>query len=176
MDPIRTYLAAKAAASRANDWAASLRQAPRRPLPRFVAPREAWSYWEAHGAPYSGDPLWGLADFYLHPQRTQALLEGVPGAAAPVDCDDLAVWAAYCLRQTDGIRPRIVTLVDAALVGSHVICVGEGPGRLRWAIDTNGYSELPDLEPATLLEEWGRIYPDTAYVAAIETPYPFEEG
>lgn len=172
--PIHLYLDAKAAASRANDWAASLRGAPRRrALPRFTQARDAWAYWAAHGAPYNGDPLWGLADFYLHPERTQALLEGVPGSGAPVDCDDLAVWACACLRQTEGLRPRIVTLVDAGLVGSHVICVGEGHGPLRWAIDTNGYRELVDLSPAALCEEWGRIYPGTRYVAAIDTPYPF---
>lgn len=176
MDPIKAYLDAKAAASRANDWAAGLRGAARTlDLPRFAKPEDAAVYWHTHGAPYTGDPLWGALDFYVHPTRYQAILEGRPGSAAPVDCDDLAVWSFACLRQTEGLTPRVVTLVDAGITKSHVICVGKGHGPQYWAIDTNGFRFLHNWSAPTLLEEWGLIYPDTAYVAAVDTPYPFEE-
>lgn len=164
---------AKSGWSRLNDWL--MGGADRRPIPAFATPAEAARYLMDR-ALYTGDPLSGAADFYLHPTRLQAALEGGREALVQlsIDCDDYASWAYAALDRIPNCTPFLFTLRDANGWGHHVICV------YRWnlrygAIDTNGHRELPDLAPETLCRVWSEIYQRAGYryVEAISTPYPF---
>lgn len=168
------YLAAKSAWSRAWSWLNP--SAPRRPVPRFGTPQEVSQYLMDH-AVYTGDPGGGAVDFYTPPEVFQAAMEAGKVAAArlSIDCDDYAAYAFAALRQIPGCSPQMYTLIDAGLVGSHVICAFYGPGALVGAIDTNGFHTLPDLLPNTLCKAWTAIYAREGYryIDAVPTPFPF---
>ena len=171
---VALYLGAKAGWSLANDH--MMMGVPRRPVPSFDTPQAAATYYQGHGNLYTGDPLYGAADLYTHPNRVQAAIEIGPEQQRRtfIDCDDVAGWYLTALRGKPGITARIVTLVDAHLVGSHVICVGLHNGQ-PFGLDTNGYRDLPDLTEATLCKVWSDLYASEGYtyVAALDTPYPF---
>lgn len=170
------YLERKAEWSKQIDEAAShAGKAPRRDAPHFATPQEAWNYIQAHGNPYTGDPLWGVGDYYLSPSRLVAALETDLAAInrLHIDCDDIAGLAYVMLR--DATDARLVTLYDAGLVGSHVIAIFKTPDGKFWAIDTCGLRELPDVDEETLCREWRLIYSERGYnyTMAVDSPYPF---
>lgn len=168
------YLDLKRGWSVAND--AFTLGAPRAPVPRFGSPAEAAAYYQQKGNPYTGDPAWGALDFYTDPRRLQAALEAGPDAVKRlfIDCDDVAGWYHAAVRQMPGYTSHLVTLIDERIVGSHVICVYQGPGGAG-ALDTNAHRPLPDLNEATLCGVWSNIYAGNGYryIGAIATPYPF---
>lgn len=167
---VEAYLQAKAQWSIAND---ALRWwEPRRSVPVFHSPGEVAAY--VARLAYTGDPLGGVADFYANPQRLAAAIENGTARNQPADCDDFAGLAFVALRQIRGVEARIVTLVDAGVKGSHVICVYKH-GQTFGAIDTNGLRLLSDLSEATLCRTWSDLYKAEGYtyVLALTTPYPF---
>jgi uncharacterized protein (TIGR02466 family) len=110
---VRLLDASKRAASRLVAWLAGV---PRRPLPAFTSPHAAWDYLAARYT-YTGDPVYGVVDFYWHPEVLQAALEAGTAARLPVDCDDVAAWAHAALSAM-GAAPGLVVLyeeIDAAL-------------------------------------------------------------
>lgn len=149
--------------------------APRAPVSAFATPAEVGAYLMAHAA-YTGDPLGGAADFFLHPERLQAAMNEGPEALKrlSIDCDDYATWAYAALSKVPGCEPRIYTLLDTGLVGSHVVCAYTWRFRCG-VIDTNGHRELPDLSERTLCDVFTAIYRTRGYryVSATVTPYPF---
>lgn len=152
------------------------RSEPRAPLPLFATPRGAWEYLNARYT-YTGDPLGGAADFYLHPERLQAALEAGPAAVKglSIDCDDVASWSYAALAKIPGCNPTMFTLMDnSGKFGHHVICGFRWNGQYG-AIDTNGYRPLATLDPATLCATWTQVYSSLGYTydMAVVTPYPF---
>jgi hypothetical protein len=179
---IIAYLATKAAWSATNNtivwWY------PRKPIPRFGSPTEAWAYWVQHGNPYTGDPTFlgipgtaGAGDLYIDPQRIQAAFEAPDRQRQldqlSIDCDDTAGWHCKAIKQMPGYNAEIRTLVDAGLSWSHVIVVFVSPDGKSGAVDTNGVHTLPDLSESTLCAHWKRLYPAANYIAAVASPYPF---
>lgn len=163
------------------DWSVAndrfLLGVPRAPVPQFNGPAAAAAYYQHQkGNPYTGDPIWGVLDFYTDPRRLQAALNAGPDAVRRlfIDCDDVAGWYLAALRQMPGYQAHIMTLIDERIVGSHVICVYQGPGGCG-ALDTNGHRALPNLDEATLCEVWSSIYAGNGYhyIGALATPYPF---
>lgn len=178
---IQTYLALKAGWSFLVDRFFSPIQ--RKPLPVFATPREVSDYLQRY-AVYTGDPLQGAADFYTDPQVFQSAMElgqqiGKEVAFAKlnchIDCDDYAGYALKACQQIKGCSVRLITLEDiSAHFGSHVICAGLWNGGY-FAIDTNGYRDLPNWNRETLCKVWNAIYSGRGYnyIDAIESPYPW---
>lgn len=165
--------ALKSAWSRVND--AIKAPEPRAPIPSFPTPENAATYLLAHSR-YTGDPMGGAADFYLHPNRLQAAMNAGPEAIVrlAVDCDDYATWAHQALLTIPECAPQLFTLQDGNGWGHHVVCA------YRWrtrcgVIDTNGHRILPDLRPETICSVFTALYASRGYryVAAVPTPYPF---
>lgn len=159
--------------SRVND--AMMGGAARAALPSFTSPDAAAVYLMEH-ALYTGDPGGGAADFYLHPKRLQAAMNAGPDAVKrlSVDCDDYATWAYQALLTVPECVPQIFTLLDAGLVGSHVVCAYRW-GLLSGVIDTNGHRYLINIEPDTLCSAFTDVYASRGYryIAASPTAYPF---
>jgi len=129
---IKSYLALKAQVSR---WVACFDCDKRSRLPMFTSHLELADYM-ANNFRYVPDPAGGALDFYTHPERTQYEIEA-HSHAWPCDCDDYAVYAYQALTQMPGYTPQILTLVDAGIKWSHVICLfHHGPE--VWILDTNG--------------------------------------
>lgn len=176
MEPlVQFYNALKAGWSRVNDFL--MGGAPRRPVPKLGSPEQAGAYLMGH-AVYTGDQWGGAGDNYVNPERFQYSMETGDWSRIQTDCDDYATWAYAALRQIPGVTPQIVTLLDAGVKFSHVICVytQDGPaGRHYGAIDTNGHRPLANIEPGTLCKVWTGIYgPQGAnYISATPTDYPF---
>jgi hypothetical protein len=161
--------------SRAADWIK--RAEPRTPIPKFKTPTDVAAYIQAHGA-YTGDPLNGAADFFLHPERLQAAMEAGPEAVArlPIDCDDWAAWSFAALRRIAGCKPVLYTLEDGSgKWGHHVVCGYTWRGGAG-VIDTNGQRRLVTLSEEQLCATFTELYKPRGYtyVAANPTPYPFD--
>lgn len=171
LDAIPVYLASKAAWSRAND--ALLFWAPRSTVLRFTSARAAADYYASKGNPYTGDPMGGALDHYRHPERTQAYLDGKDsnGGRVWIDCDDVALYYERAIRSST-IGAKVVTLVDERIVMSHVVCVGADADG-AFLLDTNGYRQIADTRPETIIAAVGAIYPAARYVAALDTPLPW---
>lgn len=173
-DNVQLFLQRKAEWSQAIDQLAGP-QAPRLQVPIISTPAEAWAFIQDHGNPYTGDPVFGLGDYYLAPTRLVAGMK--QGLAAinrlHIDCDDIAGLAFVMLR--DLCQAKLVTLVDPWIVGSHVLATAKTADGRCWAIDTNGCRELADLSEPTLCQTWRAIYESRGYdyTMAIESPYPF---
>lgn len=173
------YLLAKATWSVLNDamvvWAQRLPVESRSPeacngMLKAAAPLDK-PHWPT---PWKPDPVVGIGDFYNNPNRVEwALRQPDPRAGAASlpsnDCDDTAAWAYVATRRWGGGGSRLMSLVDATVSKSHVICVGRRANGSWWAIDTNGLTELPDGDPATLCAIWGKMY-GVNYVAAHDSP------
>jgi hypothetical protein len=159
----------KRSASRLVAWFSGV---PRRSVPAFTSPHAAWDYLAARYT-YTGDPVYGVVDFYVHPEVLQAALEAGTAARLSVDCDDVAAWA-YTALSAMGAEPELVVLYDRGLRGSHCVCVYRWNGQ-PGAIDTNGVHALPDLTEATLCAHWSGLYARVGYVytAAVPVAYPF---
>jgi hypothetical protein len=157
--------------SRVNDQI--MRGAPRRPIPSFVSPEAVGAYAIARFK-YQGDRFNGAGDNYTHPERIQYGMETGDWGNMPADCDDLALWAYQALKTVPGCSPYIVTLRDAGVVGSHVVCAYR-QGSTCGVIDTNGHRLLTDLTSATLCRVFTEVYARLGYryVEAVITPYPF---
>lgn len=167
----RAWLPVKAHISR---WIA--RRSPRSPLPAFRSPGELAAYMRQR-LEYVADPLGGALDYYTHPETVQHQIEH--GGWHSQDCDDHAVYAYLALSRMPGIRPRLVTLVDARITMSHVVCAFRTEGGGFGVIDTNGLrfwaaTIKPEDEDRLLVERFGGLYRCT-YVAALTTPYPFKD-
>ena len=172
------YLDAKASWSTWNDRL--MPTAPRAPVPALAPGAAVALYRDTYGNPYSGDPMYGSGDFYLHPERVMAALLDGPEALRRlfIDCDDVAGLYLAMVRQVPGYEARLVTLIDPSVRGnnsSHVICVYTGPDGKHGALDTNGHIPLPDLEELTLCAVWSALYDNRGYtyLGALATPYPF---
>ena len=153
---------------------------PRRPIPVFETPADASRYYFTdHGNPYTGDPLWGVVDFYTHPGRLQAALDAGKEAVARlfIDCDDVSLWYAWAIAKMPGYEAQIVTLIDHRVVGSHVVCLWRGHGR-QGVVDTNGHRDLPDLTERTICDAFTAIYQPRGYVyrGACPSPTPWPEN
>jgi hypothetical protein len=157
----------KRAASRLWDW---LSGGPQRPVPHFENPQAAWDYLSARYT-YTGDPLNGALDFYVHPEKFQWALEENLAHKLPVDCDDVAAWAYLALKNI-GANPHLIAIYDEGLRGAHCICVYMLNGRCG-AIDTNGHTLLPDLHDQTLCQHWSNVYRDRGYVYTTVVPLSF---
>ncbi len=159
----------KRAASRLVAWLAGV---SRRPVPVFTSPQAAWDHLAARYT-YTGDPVYGVVDFYWHPEVLQAALEAGTAARLPVDCDDVAAWAHAALSAM-GAAPGLVVLYEESLRGAHCVCVYRWNGQAG-AIDTNGVHTLPDLDEATLCAHWSGLYAREGFVytAAVPVAYPF---
>lgn len=164
------YLTNKNGWSWANDWACWWHA--RKAVPHVASPSAAWDYLK--NVPYTGDPFGGVGDFYTHPERIVAEMAAGTARNMHLDCDDVAVLAHVMTRQIPGCVSRVVTIVDAGVVGSHVLCVGTFNGQ-PWAIDTNGYRHLPDLTETTLCRVWNDIYASRGYryFMAVDTASPW---
>jgi len=161
--------------SRANDWIK--RGEPRAPVPTLISPQAVAEYIGARFI-YTGDPLNGGADFYLHPERLHyAMLQGPEFVKRlAVDCDDLASLAYLMLSKVHGCRPTLYTLEDSSgRWGHHVVCAYEWYGAAG-VIDTNGHRRLLSLTPEQLCSMFTGIYMSRGYnyTAALPTPYPFD--
>lgn len=185
---VAAYSFLKAGWSLANDLIVrALGLASYRPVPRYPTPEAAAAYLLAH-AIYTGDPANGAVDFSIPAERLQDAMERGPDAfkRLHVDCDDFATWAVKALALM-GYDARLITLrcrlgIGPENWGHHVIAVATGQGRTV-GIDTNGFRELPDNQPATLCRVWSDLYkavrlPDGriasyVYVEAVETANPF---
>lgn len=180
---IRTYLEKKAEWSVWNDTYVSIFQSMGPPIkkriPNFGNPEAVAAYYTKKGSPYTGDPVWGAGDHYLHPNRFYMALENGTWRSNYIDCDDIAGFAHIACQMIPGVRSKVVTLFDRYIKGSHVICVGTDAYGRTFAIDTNGFRWLPDLDEATLCRVWRALYLNPAigqdfdYKYAIDTPYPF---
>lgn len=168
------FNAAKNTWSRVNDWL--MGGAPRRPIQVFASPAEAAAYLQQHGA-YTGDPLGGVADFVLSPDRLQAAMEAGPEALSrlSIDCDDWSAWAFAALRQIPDCKPQLYTLWDdSGRFGHHVVCGYTWRGGAG-VIDTNGHRRLVALTPEQLCVTFTSIYTSRGYhyTAARPHDYPF---
>ncbi|MBP7648430.1 MAG: hypothetical protein KA744_01155 [Phenylobacterium sp.] len=161
----------KAGWSRANDQI--MRGAGRRPIGPFGSPEAVGNYAMARFK-YRSDLGNGAFDNYTHPERIQYGMETGDWGNMPADCDDLALWAYQALKTVPGCSPYIVTLRDAGVVGSHVVCAYR-QGSTCGVIDTNGHRLLTDLTSATLCRVFTEVYARLGYryVEAAITPYPF---
>ena len=168
---IASYTQAKSGWSRAIDYI--WRKEPRRPVPLFASPKDAAGYLMAR-AKYTGNPLNGAADFYTNPERIQWAMETGDFTQLYIDCDSFAAWAYVALRKIPGCAPQIYTLLDAGLVGSHVVCAFTWNG-LRGVVDTNGYRELSDVSPQAICVEFTRVYAQRGYryIQAVATDCPW---
>lgn len=162
---------AKSLWSRINDWV--MRDAKRRQIPSFESPHGVSLYLSRYFV-YRGDRFGGAGDNYTNPERLQYAMETGDWGGMPTDCDDLAIWAYRALLTIPECQPVIVTLRDAGVSGSHVICT------YRWhsvcgVIDTNGNRTLPNLDAETLCSTFNEIYKTLGYryVEAVTTDYPF---
>ena len=161
--------------SRANDWIK--RGEPRAPVPTLTTPQAVADY-IGRSFVYTGDPLGGAADFYLHPERLHyAMIQGPEYVKRlAVDCDDLASLAYLMLSKVSGCTPALYTLEDGSgNWGHHVVCVYDWYGATG-VIDTNGHRRILNLTPERLCATFTDIYRSRGYkyVAALPTPYPFD--
>lgn len=146
---------------------------PRRAVPRVSHPGDVAAY--VATVPYTGDPIGGAADFYIHPERIVAALQAGTANHEPIDCDDFAGLAYVMLRQIPGCVPKVVTLLDeSGKFGHHVVCVYEFNGN-KGVIDTNGHTLLPYLSESIICRRFSEIYKSLGYryFAALDSPYPF---
>lgn len=151
----------------------------RSPVPLFLTPVGAAAYYAvAKGNPYTGDPLWGVVDFYTHPGRLAWALEQGPEAIRRlfIDCDDVAAFYLFAVQQMPGYEAQLVTLIDERIVGSHVVCLWRGGGA-QGILDTNGYRVLSNLTEATICATMTDLYAGRGYhyVGACDTPYPWTQ-
>lgn len=165
----------KTAWSRVND--AIMRGSNRVPLPCFNSPAEASAYLMAH-AVYTGDPLGGAADFFLHPERLQAAMQQGESYVRrlSVDCDDWGSWAYAALALIPDCHPQLYTLEDSSgQWGHHVVCAYTWRGDQHGVIDTNGHARLLDRTQEQLCRRFTGVYKSRGYIftAAVATPYPF---
>jgi hypothetical protein len=154
------------------DWTL-LASLPRRPIGPFTSPLAVWQYLEARYV-YTGDPWDGRIDLVLNPYKLQGMLEKGKEYAKrlPVDCDDVAAWAFKALKTIPGCTAQMFAIYDPyPSKWAHCICVYELNGKFG-AIDTNGHRELANLQSATILNEWDRIYKVT-YTVINEVHIPF---
>lgn len=170
------YLRLKVQISQFNNQMMS--SSPRRPVPKFATPYDACQYYAVtHGNIYTGDPFYGVVDIYTHPERVQAAIEIGPEQIKKtfIDCDDVACWYYAALLQMPGYTPKIITLIDSNVVGSHVLCGYTAPDGHFGVLDTNGLHYLLDLKPTTLCALWNEIYKDRGYnyIDAVDCAYPF---
>lgn len=172
---IPIFNACKSAWSRVNDWIK--RGSPRVPVPPLTTPQAVADYIGARFI-YTGDPLGGAADFYLHPERLHAaMLEG-PAAVKrlSVDCDDLASLAYLMLSKVPDCSPQLYTLEDSSgKWGHHVVCAYTWRGDVHGVLDTNGIARLLSPGPDELCRHFTGIYRSLGYTytAAVPTRYPF---
>lgn len=150
---------------------------PRRVMPIFRTPEEVVNYYFTEkGNPYTGDPLYGVLDYYLHPERLAHALEAGPEAikGRHIDCDDVAGFYHRAIALMPGYTSAVVTLIDHRVIGSHVVCPWEGGGRVG-ACDTNGFAILPDLSEKTLCDHFTEVYRKRGYqyLGAVEGFYPW---
>ncbi len=160
--------------SRANDWIK--RGEPRAPVPSLDSPQAVADYIGARFV-YTGDPLAGAADFWLHPERLHAAMLQGPDAVRrlSVDCDDLASLAYLMLSKVPGCRPTLYTLEDSSgKWGHHVVCAYDWFGAAG-VIDTNGHRRLVALTQEQLCVTFTAIYKSRGYIytGASPTPFPF---
>ena len=167
------YLAFKASVSAVNDHL--LPNARRVVVPPMTPVDAAKFYHDDHNNPYTGDPVFGVVDFYTNPNRLQAGLVSGSVSGLFIDCDDVAGWYHTAVRQTPGYTSRVVTLIDHRIVGSHVICPYMAPDGTHGVLDTNGHHILPDLEESTICDFFTNLYKAEGYVylGMLDSPYPF---
>ena len=156
--------------SRVNDQV--MRGAGRRPVPALASPEAVGAYLMTHGR-YTGDLAGGALDNWTHPERFQCAME-TGDWRLPIDCDDFSAWAYVALLKVPGCEPQIMTLLDAGVVGSHVVCVYR-QGEHFGVIDTNGHRSLPSRDATTLCQTFTALYASRGYryVSATPTPFPF---
>lgn len=157
----------KRAASRFWDWASG---GARAAIPQFDNPQAAWNYLSSRYT-YTGDPLNGALDFYVHPEKFQYALENGTAQNLPIDCDDVAAWAYLALHKL-GAAPHLMAIYDEGLRGAHCVCVYVLNGRCG-AIDTNGHVLLPDLHDETICRHWSNVYRERGYVYTTVVPLSF---
>lgn len=172
---IPLFNAAKSAWSRFNDWIK--RGEKRAPVPALTSPQAVADY-IGHRFIYTGDPLGGAADFWLHPERLHAaMLEGPEAVRRlSVDCDDLASLAYLMLSKVPECHPTLYTLEDTSgKWGHHVVCAYTWRGDVHGVIDTNGLTRLLSPSPQHLCTVFTAIYRSRGYeyTSAVPTPYPF---
>lgn len=123
--------------------------------------------------PYTGDWLFGALDSYLSPKRFAYVLTSANPAMLVqgyrIDCDDVAILAHEALRQHPDVEwSKVVTLVHAWVIKSHVICVGKLKDGRGFTLDTNGLIYHDRVDDEYLRAYFGFAY-STNYVTAVET-------
>lgn len=139
---------------------------------------------------YKTDPLWGLKDYYTHPETVQYEVNNKT-RTQPYDCDDLAVYA-YALAEAAGVARancRIWNLIInppqqiSQMWANHVIaCFRHDNGQGTWwgVIDTNtAYNDqvfwhlgTEEQAMARFIEQFSGIY-KVNYYKIIPVQYPF---
>lgn len=141
-------------------------------------------------APYRLDPLWGLKDYYTHPETVQYEID-YNTRKQPYDCDDLAVYA-HALAEAAGVSRdncRIWNLIInppqqvSQMWANHVIAAfrhDNGQGTWWGVIDTNTayhgqifwHLGTEEEAKARFVQQFSGIY-NVNYFKIIPVQYPF---
>ncbi len=132
---------------------------------------------------YTGDPLWGIDDYYLHPEYVQFCIDTDQKDRIPVDCDDYACYAYMGLQSIGCQGVQMLNLITNPLYlwdlkMCHVICkfeyfwngnwwvgiIDTNPG-IRWFLKNNTWENK-------VRETFGNMY-KIEYKYLIPVQYPF---
>lgn len=152
------YLGWKARWSRA---IAGRYQTERKSIPAFDSVEELEMY-RRDRFRYRNDPMFGLLDYYQHPEHLMVTQAG--------DCDCQAVWVYKALQSMFDHRAEIVTIVSPVVWKNHVFCAVTRPDGRLCSIDTRGLHEHRDQ--ADMIDFYNRAF--KTRFRAYPTSYPFE--
>jgi hypothetical protein len=151
------FLTAKQAWSRK---IAATFQRKRLPLPAFNSLEEIEWYRLEHFR-YRNDPLFGVLDYYQHPEHLMVSKRG--------DCDCQATWVYQAAQSLAGHQAEIITVVTWQIWKNHVFCAISTPDGRLYSIDTRGLHPHEDRQD--MLAYYNRAF-RTRY-RPYHTDYPF---
>lgn len=135
-------------------------------VPTFATPDALWDYLRRY-IPYTGDPAlpWqegktaGALDYTVHPLRLLYHAENNRAYVksgyqffwpqhVAVDCDDVALLAAWLSEYSGLGKAQVVLLVGTPASATHAICVLQHPDGRVTSLDTSGVHAHASMQAA----------------------------
>ena len=165
------YLRNKAALSRFIEGTISVTGSPKSDVIKTKHPKDTWDYFKSKGEPYYGDPMWGVFDFYVHPARSQYIIDGgsIPVISRPFDCDDLSLWAMHA---TNGWESELGVLLGEEINKAHSICIFKEKDHITWTLDTSGLHRHSSRDDEYIVKYYSEVF-STNYLKLYRHGDPF---
>lgn len=154
------FLKAKAVWSR---WIAQKLQRRRLGMPAFASIEEI-EWYRLENFRYRNDPLFGVLDYYQHPEHLMVSRRG--------DCDCQATWVYKAVQGLPGHQAELITVVSWQIWKCHVFCAITTPDGRLCSIDTRGLH--PHENRQDMLFFYNRAF--RTHYRAYPTEYPFTDA